>query len=91
MLLFLRRFLFWLPHPIGLIMFVCPYVIDKYWFSIFIGWAVNSAITKYGSKETYQRVKGLFLGLIVGELIIVVTSLVLLVFFGTGTNIDLNR
>jgi len=89
-LLFFRQFYFWLPHPIGLVMFVNP-IMDAYWFSIFLGWICNVAVTKYGNKESFQRAKSFFIGLIVGELILVVIASIVTMVLGTNCGIDLNR
>ncbi len=89
-LLFFRQFVFWLPHPLGLIMLVNP-VMKAYWFSIFIGWLCKSAVTKYGNKGTYQQAKAFFIGLIVGELILVAIALLVSVVSGIRIPIDLNR
>jgi len=89
-LLYFRQFLFWLPHPIGMIMLVNP-IMTAYWFSIFLGWVAKSLVTKYGTKDTYARVRCLFLGLIVGELTIVALSMILTIWLGTRIPIDLNR
>jgi len=67
-LLFGRRKAFWLPHPIGLIMFVNP-LMRAYWGSIFIGWLFKTLVSKYGNKDNYQRFRSLFIGLIVGQLL----------------------
>lgn len=89
-LLFFRQYLFWLPHPIGMIMLVNP-IMDSYWFSIFLGWLCNVVVTKYGNKDTFHRAKGFFIGLIAGELFIVMLSFVVQLFLGTISGIDLNR
>lgn len=89
-LLFFRQFFFWMPHPIGLIMFVNP-IMNSYWFSIFLGWIFNVAITKYGNKDSFYRAKGFFIGLIIGELIMVAISCVLAMSLGTVSGITLNR
>ncbi len=89
-LLFFRQFYFWLPHPIGLVMFVNP-LMNAYWFSIFLGWICNVAVTKYGNKETFQRAKGFFIGLIVGELVLVIIAFVVSMALGTPSVISLNR
>lgn len=68
LLIYFRQRVFWLPHPIGLIMFVNP-LMGIYWFSIFLGWVFKTAVTKYGNKATYANMRMLFIGLIVGELI----------------------
>jgi hypothetical protein len=69
LLLSARRRLFWLPHPIGLIMFVNP-LMRGFWGSIFIGWCFKVLVSKYGSKDTYRRLRCLFIGLIVGEVLV---------------------
>lgn len=89
-LLYFRQFCFWLPHPIGLIMLVNP-IMKTYWFSIFLGWLAKSAVTKYGNKDAYDRVKNLFIGLIVGELVLVVLALVVSLFTDAQIPIHLNR
>jgi hypothetical protein len=68
-LLYFRRHVFWLPHPIGLIMFVNP-IMNAYWFSIFLGWVFKSLVSRYGNKDVYARFRCFFVGLIVGELLI---------------------
>jgi hypothetical protein len=90
LLLYLRRFLFWLPHPIGLVMLVSPQM-AAYWFSIFLGWIAKSLVTKYGNKETYATVRCLFLGLIVGELLMVALAMLVSSRLGIAIPIDLNR
>lgn len=68
-LLYFRRHVFWLPHPIGLIMLVNP-MMTYYAFSIFIGWVCKSLVSKYGNKDVYRNFRNFFIGLIVGELLI---------------------
>jgi hypothetical protein len=68
LLLYLRRHVFWMPHPIGMIMLVNP-MMGAYWFNFFLGWIAKTLVTKYGNKDTYQRLRYLFIGLIAGEII----------------------
>jgi len=89
-LIYFRQFFFWLPHPIGMIMLVNPIMI-VYWFSIFLGWLFKTLVTKYGNKEVYAKVRGLFLGVIVGELIIVVMAMIISTMLDIHIPIDLNR
>ncbi len=77
-LLFIRRHRSGGLHPLGLVMWVYPYMWSL-WFSIFLGWTFKSLVTRYGDRSTYQRFRELFIGLIAGEL--------LMCLFG----IDLNR
>ena len=89
-LLYGRRFIFWLPHPIGMIMLVNP-LMSAYWFSIMIGWLAKTLVTKYGGPETYRKVRCLFIGLIFGELLIVVLATILSRHLDMPLTIDLNR
>jgi hypothetical protein len=90
LLLYFRRFLFWLPHPIGLIMLVNP-IMASYWFSILIGWLVKTLVTKYGNQETYAKAQYLFIGLVAGELILVALSMFVSYSLNIRVGIDLNR
>jgi hypothetical protein len=90
LLLYLRQSLFFLPHPIGLIMLVNP-IMRYYWFSIFLGWAAKAVVTRYGGKNTYITVRGLFIGLIAGELIMVTLAMLLSVMLDIPIRLDLNR
>ena len=89
-LLYFRQTLFWLPHPIGMIMLVNP-IMGAYWFSILLGWLAKSLVTKYGSKNAYVKARSLFIGLIIGELLMVVIAMVLSHILETKIPIGLNR
>ena len=89
-LLFFRQKWFWLPHPLGLIMLVNP-IMRTYWFSIMIGWIFKSLVTKYGNRHSYAKARDLFIGLIVGELIVVALAALVAVLTGLQINISLNR
>ena len=58
----------WMVHPIGLLM-LSSSVILGYWGSLMIGWSCKVLVSKYGSRHTYERLRYLFIGLIVGELL----------------------
>lgn len=90
LLLYFRQFIFWLPHPIGMIMLTNP-IMRTYWFSIFLGWLFKNLITKYGNKDTYKNLRFMFVGLIVGELIIIVLAMIVTMWTGKPIGIDLNR
>ena len=89
-LLYFRQSFFWLPHPIGMIMLVNP-LMRTYWFSILLGWIGKALVTKYGNKETYTRVRCAFVGLIVGELVVVALAMILSLILQKKLGIDLNR
>ncbi len=75
-LLFFRQNHFWLPHPIGMIMLVNPHMSGA-WFSIMLGWLAKSLVTRYSDKNTYTQIKGLFIGLILGEFTVILISLII--------------
>ena len=66
----LRRSLFWFPHPIGYIMMINQ-PMSFMWFSFFIGWIAKVLVVKYGGKSTFDKVRLIFIGLIMGELMAV--------------------
>jgi hypothetical protein len=90
LLLYFRQFVFWLPHPIGMVMLVNP-IMQTYWFSIFLGWLFKSLVTKYGNKDTYRNMRCMFIGLIAGELIVIVLAMIVTLATGQRIGIDLNR
>jgi len=89
-LLYGRRLIFWLPHPIGMIMLVNP-IMSTFWFSIFLGWMAKTLVTRYGNKETYGKLRCMFIGLIFGELVIVVAAMIVSAYLQKPMYIDLNR
>ncbi len=89
-LLYFRQTLFWLPHPIGMIMLVNP-LMFTYWFSMLLGWIAKALVTRYGNKDTYIKTRGFFIGLIVGELLIVALASILSFVLQKNLRIDLNR
>ena len=59
----------WFPlHPIGYVMFT-PFAIQTMWFSIFLGWSIKVTVTRYGGSETYRKLTPAMLGLILGEVV----------------------
>jgi hypothetical protein len=59
----------WFPlHPVGYIMFT-PFAITTLWFSIFLGWMVKVLVTRFGGTSTYRALTPFFLGLILGEVV----------------------
>ncbi|HIE53126.1 MAG TPA: hypothetical protein EYP85_15350 [Armatimonadetes bacterium] len=67
-LLFMRqRFLWWPLHYLGMPI-AGTYVVRQIWFSVLLGWAVKGLILKYGGIRLFRRLKPLFLGFIMGQL-----------------------
>ncbi|MDA1192292.1 MAG: hypothetical protein O3A46_11495, partial [Candidatus Poribacteria bacterium] len=83
-LLFMRhRFLWWPLHPIGYALGVtwAPFHL---WFSTLVGWSLKLAILKFAGFGTYRRWRAFFLGLIVGEYLMVAILQLLGVKTGVG-------
>ncbi|GAB7024539.1 DUF6785 family protein [Salidesulfovibrio brasiliensis] len=60
------RFPWWPLHPIGYL--VCYSATLKIlWFSIFLGWACNHLCLHYGGTALYNRLRFLFIGMILGD------------------------
>jgi len=60
------RFQRWPLHPIGYIV-ADSYPMQAFWFSILIAWACKSIIMRLGGAALYQKLRPLFLGLVVGD------------------------
>ncbi len=65
---FLRRFLFWFPHPVGYVLLVDNFMVNFYWFGFFLAWAVKKVILRYGGKHTFDKTRPLFIGFIIGHI-----------------------
>lgn len=88
-LLYGRQFLFWLPHPLGMIMLVNR-LMHVLWFSVFLGWACKTAVSRYGSRAGYHKARGFFIGLIAGELAMALVSMLVTACTGIRILIPLN-
>lgn len=89
--MFLRTIFFWFPHPVGYIMLINP-LMSQLWFSFFIGWVIKKIVVKFGGKQTFDRVREIFIGLILGELLsIFFWGALSLLTKVTPGNITLNR
>jgi len=58
------RFLWWPFHYLG---FPISCVFGRMWLGVFISWMIKGVILKYGGISLFNRLKPLFLGLILGE------------------------
>lgn len=64
----LRTYYLWWPlHPVGYAMSYVSYL-QREWFSILVGWSVQTVIIRYSGHKGYQTAKALFLGLILGAM-----------------------
>jgi hypothetical protein len=41
------------------------------WFSIFLGWLCKSLITRFGGSDTYRKTTPVFLGLALGDIVMI--------------------
>lgn len=70
------RFL-WFPfHPIGYLMHL-TFPIKMFWFSIFFGWLCKVLITRFGSNDSYRKTIPAFLGLVLGDVTMILFWLVI--------------
>ncbi|HEX8551561.1 MAG TPA: DUF6785 family protein [Abditibacteriaceae bacterium] len=61
----------WFPfHPLGLIMCV-PFAMHAMWISIFLGWMFKVLITRFGGSDAYRKMIPLFLGIVVGDIVMI--------------------
>ncbi len=67
----------WFPlHPIGLLI-AQTYPIAAVWFSVFLGWMFKVLITKFGGTDSYRKGVPLFLGLALGDVMMMLFWLVI--------------
>ena len=67
----------WFPlHPIGLLISQ-SYPIGQIWFSVFLGWLAKVLITKFGGTDSYRKGVPLFLGLALGDVMMMLFWLVI--------------
>jgi hypothetical protein len=74
-----HHFLWWPLHPIG---YLTTYssAMDILWFSFFIGWVNNALTLRYGGVNLYKEVRRLFIGLVVGDMVMAVVWLIVGLF-----------
>lgn len=90
--MYVRKTVFWFPHPIGYIMLINP-LTNELWFSFFVGWVFKKIVVKYGGKTTFEKIRLVMLGLIIGELVAIFICGAITIL-PTGVRlpgIDLNR
>lgn len=67
----------WFPlHPIGFLV-AHSYPIGQIWFSVFLGWMAKVLVTKFGGTDTYRKTTPLFLGLALGDVVMMLLWLVI--------------
>lgn len=63
------RFYWWPLHPIGLLVYP-SWALRHFWWSIFLGWLLKTAIWKFGGARGFKKMRPFFLGLILGDCLI---------------------
>lgn len=72
----------WFPlHPIGLLVALTVPLFGL-WFSIFTGWACKTLVTRVGGNEAYRRLAPAFLGVVLGEVAMMLFWLAIDGYFG---------
>jgi len=65
-----RRFVWWPFHPLGYII-AAEWMLRYLWFPIFIAWLVKWGILKFGGLETHRKAVLLFVGITVGDAVMI--------------------
>ena len=60
------RFPWWPLHPLGYLL-AYGSTMKILWFSFFVGWLCNNLCLRYGGTSLFNRLRFLFIGLVVGE------------------------
>ena len=89
-LLMARKIFFWMPHPIGIFVYINP-VIQRIWFSMFLAWVFKSFCVKYLKRDSYENVKCAFTGIFLGHLLVVCISAIMSILGLGNMGIDLNK
>jgi hypothetical protein len=61
-----RQFISWPLHPLG-VPLAGTMLMQRLWFTVFLGWLAKYIILRYGGAKYYQRFLPFFLGLILGQ------------------------
>ncbi|MFW6155843.1 MAG: DUF6785 family protein, partial [Armatimonadota bacterium] len=71
-----RRFVWWPLHPLGYITWM-GWPIHRYWMSIFIGWLWKVIVVRFGGYRTFNRLRPVAFGLILGVSVILTVWIVI--------------
>jgi len=63
-------------HPLGYLLCLNNCIADQ-WLSIFVAWSLKVVITRYLGSETYRRLVPAFLGLVLGQVCMIVFWLII--------------
>lgn len=65
-----QRFVWWPFHPLGYVAWL-GWPTERYWLSIFLGWAIKIGVVRFAGYQAFQRLKAPAYGLILGVTFIV--------------------
>jgi hypothetical protein len=79
------RYTWWPLHPVIFLMWG-TWTSQMVWVPFLLGWVVKTAIVRYGGGRTYQQLKPLFIGMIMGEIVVVTVTLAIgfIYYMATG-------
>ncbi len=74
-----HRFIWWPLHPIG---YLTTYssAMRLLWFSYLVGWLCNVLVLRYGGITQYREARRIFVGLIVGDVLMAIFWLIVGLF-----------
>jgi hypothetical protein len=74
-----HSFIWWPLHPIG---YLTTYssAMRILWFSFFVGWFCNTLVLRYGGINPFKEVRRLFIGLVVGDMVMAMVWLIVGLF-----------
>lgn len=72
-------FIWWPVHPIGYLVTYSS-AMQVLWFGFFVGWLCNILVLRYGGVSLFKEVRGLFIGLVVGDMLMALLWLAVGVF-----------
>ncbi len=77
------NFVWWPIHPLGFVM-ATTWATINLWFSLFLGWLFKLLTIRYGGLRGYVRLRSLFMGVIMGDVLGSVLWMVIGLFTQTG-------
>jgi hypothetical protein len=72
-------FIWWPVHPIGYLVTYSS-AMQVLWFGFFIGWLCNILVLRYGGVNLFREARRLFIGLVVGDMVMALVWLAVGVF-----------
>jgi hypothetical protein len=70
LLTYMQRLFFWWPlHPLGFLA-QGGWIMRQLWFSFFLAWLVKTVVLRYGGSGVYKKARILFIGIILGLLVV---------------------